>query len=110
MATSLSRLTPAPMQRVVVDILQMHGLTEAFHTAPEFHLRLENQPYMPLVIERHGDEVAIMHYFIQNDDLMRDPELTFRLPDWSPTSITQDPVGTYRGVFQFVNGRRLMNT
>jgi len=110
MATRLSRLPPAPMQRVVMDILHLQRLTDAFHTAPEFHLRLENQPYLPLVIERQADEVAVRHSFIQNGDLMRDPELTFRLPDWSPTSITQDPVGTYRGVFLFVNGRRVMNT
>lgn len=35
---------------------------------------------MPLVIERQGDVVAVMHYFIQQGDLMRDPEveLSFR--------------------------------
>ncbi|MCC6189020.1 MAG: hypothetical protein IT318_08290 [Anaerolineales bacterium] len=109
MATRLSRLGPAPMQGVVMAILEAHGLTEAFTRSAEFHLKLENAPYMPLVIERQGDEVAVMHYFTQNGDLMRDPEVVFRHGSWEPISITQDPVGIYREVFLFVGGRRVMN-
>ena len=35
--------------------------------------------------------------------------MTFLLPTWSPTSITQDTVGVYREVYSMVNGRRLIN-
>ena len=31
--------------------------------------------------------------------------MTFRWPDWTPTSITQDPVGRYVEVFVEVNGK-----
>jgi hypothetical protein len=109
MATRLSQLGPAPMAHVVADILEAHGLAEAFRRAGEFHLHLENPPYMPLVIERHGDEVAVMHYFIQNGDLVRDPELVFALGHWTPVSITQHPLGIYRDVYLFAGGRRVMN-
>jgi hypothetical protein len=109
MVTRLSRPKPAPMERAVTAILEAHGLAEAFASSDEFHLELVNPPYMPLVIERQGDEVAVMHYFTQNGDLMRDPEVVFALWHWSPVSITQDPVGVYREVFLFVCGRRVMN-
>ena len=66
-------------------------------------------PYLPLVIERHQNEAVVMHYFIQNGDVMADPELTFSLPDWSPTSITQHPVSVYRRVHIMVNGRLTVN-
>ncbi|MCC7359938.1 MAG: hypothetical protein IT317_10700 [Anaerolineales bacterium] len=98
------------MQQAIETILNAHDLTEAFSASREFHLKLENLPYMPLVIERQGDEVAVMHFFIQQGDVMADPELTFRLWDWTPTSITQHPVGVYRQVFMFVNGRQVVNT
>lgn len=110
MATPISQLKPAPMQRVVETILRAHGLTQAFAEATEFHLKLENAPYMPLVIERQGDVVAVMHYFIQQGDVMRDPEVEFKLPHWTPTSITQHPVGIYREVSTFANDRHMLNS
>lgn len=85
----------SPMQAVIYAILQRHNLTGAFNSATDFHLRIESGRFMPLVVERHGHEISVAHYFTQNGDAMRDPELTFHLPDWSPTSITQDPVGRY---------------
>jgi len=97
------------MKQVVLELLAKHGLTQAFEQAGggEFHLRLENEPYMPLVIEKiAGDQVSVAHYFTQNGDAMRDPELTFLLPDWSPTSITQDPVGHYACVGNLPQGSR----
>ncbi len=109
MVTRLSRLGSAPMERVVTVILKAYGLADAFARSDEFHLELANPPYMPLVIERHRDEVAVTHHFTQNGDLMRDPEVVFALWHWSPVSITQDPTGFYREVYVFVGGRRVMN-
>src|SRR5579859_3990343 len=87
------------MQQAVLDILRQHGLDKAFNSSAEFHIRLENAPYMPLVIERQGDIISVAHYSELNGDLVRDPELCLRWPDWVPTSITQDPVGRYEEVF-----------
>lgn len=95
------------MQQIITAIVRQHGLVDAFQTAAEFHLRIENSPYMPLVIERNGDEISIAHYGELNGDAIRDPELTFRWPDWTPTSITQDPVGRYVEVFFTDNGQQM---
>ncbi len=86
------------MQTAVLDILRRHGLDKTFNTATEFHLKLENPPYLPLVIERQGTLISVAHYGELNGDAIRDPELTFSWPAWEPTSITQDPVGRYAEV------------
>jgi hypothetical protein len=109
MPTSISQLKRAPMEVVVHAILERFGVADTFAHAAEFHLQLDHMPYLPLVIERHQNEAVVMHTFIQNGDLMSDPALTFSLPDWSPTSITQDPVGVYRRVHIMVNGRLTIN-
>ena len=93
------------MQQTIASILRRHGLLEAFSTSKEFHLRIENSSYLPLVVERQGDEISVAHYGELNGDAIRDPELTFRWPDWTPTSITQDPVGRYAEVFLVVDGQ-----
>ena len=53
---------------------------------PGFHLRIENSCWMALVIEDiqqpgpNGlQSVSVAHYFEQNGDLMRDPEMIFEL-------------------------------
>jgi hypothetical protein len=50
------------------------------------YLRIENAPYMALVIEATGESgptglpvLSIAHYGEQNGDLMRDPEMCFEL-------------------------------
>lgn len=93
------------MQQTVLDILRQHGLDKSFNTATEFHLRLENSPYMPLVIERQGNVISVAHYSELNGDAIRDPELTFAWPAWEPLSITQDPVGRYAEIHIMVGDR-----
>lgn len=95
------------MQKIITNIASKHGLAEAFKTSQEFHLKIENLPCMPLVIERQGDELSVAHYSEINGDAIRDPELTFRWPDWTPTSITQDPVGRYAEVFFEQDGQKM---
>ena len=62
---------------------QLHGMTK------ENYLKLDNKPglFMPVVFEILGqsadmqgvrfDIVSMAHYYVQNGDLMADPELTF---------------------------------
>src|SRR5205823_5547511 len=68
------------------------------------HIRLEAPGFMPLVIEAVGTGprglplVSVAHYYEQQGDLMRDPELTCEVgPDgtFHPVSFTQDNVGAY---------------
>ena len=70
------------MKPVIRAILYWNGLAEAFDKAYDFHLRVQNNPWLPLVVERHGDEISITHYVEQNGDQLRDPEMTFSRAEW----------------------------
>ena len=66
--------------KTVLDILHKGG---GWHHG--LHLRIENPPYMALVIEAIGPgplgihALSVAHYGEQNGDLMRDPEMCFEL-------------------------------
>jgi hypothetical protein len=47
------------------------------------HVRIDNEPYMPLVVERIEGTPLISqcHYGEQNGDLMRDPEVVFLISE-----------------------------
>lgn len=90
-------------QSIIEKILEKHGLLEAFQKSEEFHVRILNEPYMPLVIERHGEMISVAHYFEQNGDLVADPDVELHYPSWVPTGITQYPFG-YRSKFRTVGG------
>jgi hypothetical protein len=68
------------------------------------HIKIPNDPYMPLTIEYlgkgpyNGDLLAISHTYVQNGDLMRDPEIVFLVTDlgWTPISFRNDSVGVYQ--------------
>ncbi|MCP4539442.1 MAG: hypothetical protein GY832_20080 [Chloroflexi bacterium] len=111
-----------PMQVSIENILQAHGKLEAFQqafrTGGTFYLKLEKECYQPLVIERvDSDRVAISHFFIQNGDVMRDPEIVFSYDpsqpvdfQFWPVEITQHPVGVYRRKFFERDGRKMVDT
>ena len=53
---------------------------------PSLYLKIENAPYMALVIEATDESgpcglpsISVAHYGEQNGDLMRDPEMCFEL-------------------------------
>ena len=53
---------------------------------------------MDLTIEKVRDnEISVAHYYTQRGDLMRDPEIVYRIEDgnWIPVEYTQDP-----GIYQ----------
>jgi len=76
------------------------------------HVRIPNDPYMPLLIEwlgkgpSDGDLVAVSHTYEQNGDLMRDPEIVFLVTGdiWTPISFRNDSVGVYRESMIIENG------
>jgi hypothetical protein len=74
------------MRKVIEKLLANYSLLDAFRENELFYLKLENGPYMPLVIERLIDRVSVAHY---NDDGQADPDILFRLSDWMPEEITQ---------------------
>jgi len=66
--------------QTVLDILQKAG-----GYRPNLYLKIENPPYMALVIEAIGTgpmglrAISVAHYGEQNGDPMRDPEMCFEL-------------------------------
>jgi hypothetical protein len=53
---------------------------------------------MDLTIEKIGEhQISVAHYYTQRGDLMRDPEIVYRIENgnWTPIEYTQDP-----GVYQ----------
>jgi hypothetical protein len=65
-------------------------------------IKLESEGYMPLSIEFIGAGprglplVSVMHFYEQNGDLMRDPDMEFEVDDeggWHPVSYCQDSIG-----------------
>lgn len=102
------------MQVSVEAILAARGQLENFNTpnkngAFEFHLRIDNKPYLPLVIERHGPIVAICHYSMKNGDAIKDPEIVFNLPTWEAAEITQDPMHLWRAKRFFRDGKPMVD-
>jgi hypothetical protein len=101
-------------------------------TAPVIHVRREVAGFMPLVLERVFDpppapsgaiaHLSLAHYYVQNGDLMADPEFTFSVYALSnnpglaslgiavrdssatgwlfvPTSVKMDAIGDYMESF-----------
>jgi hypothetical protein len=67
--------------QTILDILKLAG---GFR--PTLYLKIENPPYMALVIEATPEPgpmglpaISVAHYGEQNGDLMRDPEMCFEL-------------------------------
>ena len=65
---------------------------------PSLYLRIENPPYMALVIEAVPEPgplnlpaISVAHYGEQNGDLMRDPEMCFELVKAPGCGLSLDP-------------------
>ena len=89
-------------------IIEERGGYEAVR---ENYLRLENPPFMRLVVEviggpyeNGGYEVSVAHYGEQNGDAMRDPEITFlvvpsgEVTTWTPLTFENSYMGCYQVV------------
>jgi hypothetical protein len=92
----------------VQQMIDQHGGFEAVRTR---YLRIENPPFMRLVIEVIGGpypngayEVSVAHYAEQNGDAMRDPEITFLVvpsaegTTWTPLTFENSYLGAYQVV------------
>ncbi|MEG0944671.1 MAG: DEAD/DEAH box helicase family protein, partial [Angelakisella sp.] len=65
-----------------------------------YHMKLKSGAFEDLVIENiGGGEYSIAHYYTQNGDAMRDPEITFTVDKADnsihPTSFLQDDMGVF---------------
>ncbi len=90
--------------KTVVDIIELFGGLDALK---QKHIHLENRGYMPLVIECIGEGpsgyplISVAHTYIQEGDVMYDPEMTFEVnwelrhtaDAWGPITYRQDGLG-----------------
>ena len=86
--------------QTLLDILKRAG-----GWSPGLYLKIENAPYMALVIEATDESgpsglpaISVAHYGEQNGDLMRDPEMCFELgfaegPHLEPFYFRNDYIG-----------------
>lgn len=82
--------------KTVQAIIDRYGGIESFA-----HVTLRVSGFMPLWIENvgygpnGGPRIAVAHWFTQNGDVMRDPEVEFevREGEWLPLSYRQDSIG-----------------
>jgi hypothetical protein len=101
----------------IQTIIDQHGGFEAVRTR---YLRLENPPFMRLVIEVIGGpypngayEISIAHYSEKNGDAMRDPEITFLVvpsaegTTWTPLTFENSYMGCYQVVAEVTREGRL---
>ncbi len=80
----------------IISIVNQHG--ESIESDFYVDVDAENDALMDLTIERHGDELIVCQYYIQRGDLMRDPEVKFRIEAdgmWTPVSYRIDALNTY---------------
>ena len=89
----------------------LHLIERAGGYRREFYLRIENPPYMALVIEATPEPgplgspgISVAHYGEQNGDLMRDPEMCFELtkvPLSAPSLVAYYWRNDYLGIEQY---------
>ncbi|MEO1396074.1 MAG: strawberry notch C-terminal domain-containing protein [Cyanobacteria bacterium J06634_5] len=69
--------TKKTLEGGVISFLQEAGLWETILKDSDFHFKILNDPYIPLVIERPGDDLCFTHYLSQNGDTYIDTEMVF---------------------------------
>ncbi len=79
------RVLPATGQRGaaeknVATFLEQAGLAAAVMVDPEFYLKVPNEPFIPLAIERHDTDLHFIHWLTDSaGDLFIDSEMIFQL-------------------------------
>ncbi|MEL6816415.1 MAG: DUF3991 domain-containing protein, partial [Cyanobacteria bacterium J06598_3] len=63
----------------IINFLKEARLWDAVQKEREFHFKILNEPYIPLVIERLGDDLCFTHYLSQNGDTYIDTEMVFAI-------------------------------
>ena len=83
--------------QAVKEILQAHGYDSAadMDVGESIEVELGSEAMMPLTIEKVADNrLSVAHYYEQNMDLMRDPEVVFRVDEngeWTAVEYIHDP-------------------
>ncbi|MGA7934968.1 MAG: hypothetical protein WCA35_15585, partial [Kovacikia sp.] len=94
-------IAPAKQQKGMIEkriarFLEDAGIRASVRQGEAFYQRIENEPYIPLVIERQGNELMFTHYLEQNGDTFIDAEMVFTIQpngqlQFKETAV-QDPI------------------
>ena len=78
-------------KQTIISTVNQHG--ESIDSDFALDIDADSNAVMDLNIERHGNELIVCQYYYQRGDLMRDPEVRFRVEadEWVPISYRQDP-------------------
>lgn len=99
------------MKSTITKILSKHHQLEKFNSSYDFHLRLEMENFLPLVIEKHGKQITVTHYRDENGDLITDPDMEFLVGadnEWHPVAL-QLWNGSYHRARWSENGKEYIN-
>ncbi len=90
--------------RIVGRLLEDLGLHGQI-MLPDFHARVENPPFLDLVIESHdegesGQRLYLTHYVEQNGDLLIDSELVFQVHEDGQINLVEVAARGPKGEFR----------
>jgi hypothetical protein len=85
------------LEKRILRFLRNAGIEQDIMTSQDFHLRIENEPFIPLVVERQGDELYLTHYLTQNGDMFIDSEMVFRVRGEGHIEFKETAVQSLRG-------------
>ena len=97
-------------ERFVAQLLHEAGLAQELLKEDDFHLKVENDSYIPLVVERHSDHLNLTHYLKdQSGELYIDSEMVFSINEGKlklEQTAIQNPFGggEVRGLDPYVWG------
>lgn len=103
--------TSKQMTKVMLELTRKHEIDLSF---PGAYMKLERPAMMPLVVDTTSEEIVrVYHFYIQEGDVMLDPEIVFWRPlgamepafGWVPISYTQHSLGIYEEVTILKDGK-----
>lgn len=77
-------------EKNVAKLLHQSGLAAEILKSEDFHLKVENEPYTPLSIERQGKELYLTHFLADTyGELFIDSEMVFNVSTSGQLTLTQ---------------------
>jgi SNF2 family DNA or RNA helicase len=83
-------------EKNVGKLLNDLGIASDVLAGEDYHRRIHNGGYLPLVVERHDDQLFLSHYISQGGDLITDSEMVFQIGSEGHLALREI---TYRGPF-----------
>jgi hypothetical protein len=84
------KIQPGGAEKNIAKLLHQAELASKVLKGEDFYLKVENQPFTPLTIERHGKELYLTHYLADDyGDLFLDAEMVFNVSAQRQLTLTQ---------------------